>query len=304
MKQKNSLIELYRFLFALNVVKSHSFLPVITPYFSPGRISVEFFFILSGYLFVRTLDRLKDLPLKQSLPKLIVGKLKPLFLPLVIGLACNGVYILITREYMTGIWGYLWYVHAMIVTMIGYLALRRVIRSDKTFFYATVGICIAATLMRFSGIFYTWGYVRGAAAISLGMLLSKLPPIQIRRRGLLWLALLPVFGIIFAIVCYSWGNVEIWGGFRCVEFILDYVLYPALIYLTWNIRFHSKLLNYLGALSFGLYAFQCPADLLRALGVGNRYILFGVIVIATLLEDTGKRLLRRHKYRTCNIIEG
>ena len=92
MKKRNSLIELYRFFFALNVVKNHGFFPEGLNYFSPGRVSVEFFFVLSGYLFLRTLDKLSELPLRESLVKLIVGKLKPLFFPLIIGLLSNIIY--------------------------------------------------------------------------------------------------------------------------------------------------------------------------------------------------------------------
>lgn len=50
MKKRNSLIEFYRFIFAINVVKSHGMFPYNGPYIGPGRISVEFFFILTGFL--------------------------------------------------------------------------------------------------------------------------------------------------------------------------------------------------------------------------------------------------------------
>lgn len=293
MKHRNGLIELYRLFFALNVVKSHSFFPEGIPYFSPGRISVEFFFLLSGYFFVRALDRLQNLPLRQSFPRLIGTKLKPLWIPLAIALPCNLVYLFLTWEYSTGIWGYLWYVHAMLIVFIGYLLIRKWVKRDTVFFYVTLGICITATLMRFSGIFYTWGYIRAAAAISLGMLLTRLPAIGPKRKWAIWLALIPVQLACFAIVCFGWGNAEWWGGFRGVEAILDLVLYPALICLSLSLNVHSRICNYLGGLSFGLYAFQCPADLLRALGVSNRYLLLAVIVGATVLEDTGKRLWRR-----------
>ena len=49
-KKRNSLIEFFRFFFALNVVKNHGYFPYRTRLFSPGRISVEFFFVLSGIL--------------------------------------------------------------------------------------------------------------------------------------------------------------------------------------------------------------------------------------------------------------
>ena len=304
MKKRNSLIELYRFFFALNVVKNHGFFPEGVNYFSPGRVSVEFFFILSGYFFLRTLDKLAELPLRESLPKLIVGKLKPLFFPLIIGVLSNIIYNIITKDYFDGIWGYLWYIEAMMLVFIAYLILRRIIKSDRAFTYLTIGIFILATLMRFSGVFYEWGYVRAAATISLGMLLSKLPKIEIKHKWVVWILLVPVQALCFIIVCFHLGNLDWFGGFRGVEFILDNLLYPVLIYLTFNVSVSSKLLNYLGALSFGLYAFQCPADLLRLLGLDNRYILLLIIVALTVAEDLIKRLIKMRKTNSASIPSG
>lgn len=300
MKKRNSLIELYRLFFALNVVKNHGFFPDGLNYFSPGRVSVEFFFVLSGYLFIRTLNKLQDLPLKESIPKLVIGKLKPLSIPLIIGLISNIAYNIAEKDYFSGIWGYLWYVHAMIVTMIAYVVIRKLIKNDAAFFYTVLGIFVLATLMRFSGVFYSWGYVRAASTISLGMLITKIPKIKLKRQNLLWLVLIPIQAACVAIVCFHLGNVEWWGGFRGVEAILDLILYPALIYFTFQIDVSSKILNYLGALSFGLYAFQCPADLIRLLGVSNRYILLTVIVLAAIIEDAAKRIIKYKSSKSNN----
>ena len=177
MKKRNSLIELYRFIFALNVVKNHGFFPEGFHLFSPGRVSVEFFFILSGFLFVSSLEKYDGLPLKQSLPKLLKDKLKPLFIPLIIGVVSNIVYNIVAKEYFDGIWGYLWYVEVMIVVFVAFLMLKTLVKNEKTFFKITLAIFIITTLMRFSGVFYTWGYVRASASISLGMLLTKIPKI-------------------------------------------------------------------------------------------------------------------------------
>ena len=295
MKKRNSLIELYRFFFALNVVKNHGFFPEGFNYFSPGRVSVEFFFVLSGFLFVGTLEKLSDLPLNKSLPKMIVGKLKPLFFPLIIGVLSNIIYNIVAKEYFDGIWGYLWYIEALMLVFSAYLVLRRVIKSEKVFTYVTLGIFTLATLMRFSGVFYEWGYVRAFATISLGMLLSKLPKIEIERKWIAWVILIPVQAMCFVIVCFHLGNVDWFGGFRGVEFILDNLLYPALIYLTFNVSISSNVLDYLGALSFGLYAFQCPADLFRLLGISNVYILLLIIVTLAVTEDVVKRIVKRKR---------
>ena len=295
MKKRNSLIELYRFFFALNVVKSHGFFPEGFHYFSPGRVSVEFFFVLSGYLFWRTLEKLRDLPLRESLVRLLVGKLRPLLFPLVLGLLSNLIYNIVDGDYFSGVWGYLWYVHAMLIMMIVYVVLRRLIKSDKAFFYTVLGICVAATLMRFSGVFYSWGYVRAAATLSLGMLLTKIPNISDRLHWISYVAVPCLAATCLAIVCFHLGNIEWWGGFMGVELILDTVLYPMLIYFTFQLDVSCPLLDYLGALSFGLYAFQCPADLLRVLGVENRYILLAFIVLATITEDAAKRIRKHQK---------
>lgn len=299
MKKRNSLIELYRFILSLNVVKSHSLFPVSSPYFTPGRVSVEFFFVLSGFFFSRTLDRLEDLPLRESLPKLLYSKVKPLFFPLVIGVLANTVFCFISffrtgSIFEANIWGYLWYVPAMIVSMCIYLGLRRLFKSERSFYLFVLMVFAAATILRFSGLLYSWGYCRAFSTLSLGMLVSRLPKINIKRRGLLWLAVVPLALATFSVVALGLGNLSL-GGFMWMEAILDLILYPALIYFSLQIDFSFPLFNYLGALSFGLYAFQCPADLLREIGVSDVRILFAVILGATLAEDFIKRIYRKIK---------
>lgn len=301
MKKRNSLIELYRFFFALNVVKSHGFFPEGLNLFSPGRVSVEFFFVLSGYLFLRTLEKLEGLPLKNSLPKLIVAKLKPLAFPLIIGLLSNIVYNIVTKEYFSGIWGYLWYVEAMMIVFVAYLILKRIIKNEKTFYCVVLGVFIAATLLRFSGVLYRFGYIRAASTISLGMLLARVPQLNIRRKWIGWVLLAPIAAACFLVVCFHLGNVEWWGGFMGIELILDCVLYPALIYLTFNVKLESRVLNYLGSLSFGLYAFQCPLDLARLFGLGNRWVLLSSIVFLAIAENLVKRILQKRKNKAAPI---
>ena len=300
MKKRNSLIELYRFFFAINVVKNHGFCPWEIPYMSPGRVSVEFFFILSGYLFLSYLERIKDEPLKKGAPRLIYKKMKPLFFPVVIGLCSNLVTNILEKEYFTGLWGYMWYIHAMIITYLVYYVIRHFIKSEKLFTYTVLLIFTVATLMRFSGVFYSWGYVRAASAISLGMLVAKLPKLKTKRKYPIAIATAFSFILSASVVIFNLGDTEILGGFRIVEFLLDTLFYPSLIYFTFRLNISSKVLNYLGALSFGLYAFQCPADMIRVLGVSNRYVLLVIIISLTVAEDGIKRIVRYRSSRAAS----
>jgi len=83
-----------------------------------------------------------------------------------------------------------------------------------------------------------------------------------------------------------------------VEEILDLILYPALIYLSFALPVHNRVMNYLGALSFGLYAFQCVPRALRELGlITNVWVIFGIIVALSLAEDLIKRIYKLRKQR-------
>ena len=107
MKKKNSLIELLRFVFAVNVVKNHGFFHYQGELFGPATISVEFFFVLSGYLFVSTLDKVKDKPLLKGVCSLYKNKILGLGIPLFVGLLFNVFYKVVAYQNdRFGFWGY------------------------------------------------------------------------------------------------------------------------------------------------------------------------------------------------------
>ena len=82
---RNSLIELYRFLFALWIVWYHGYFIIKNQYFDDGYIAVEFYFILSGFHFLKTLDKYKDKALAVGLVQMIWSKIKPLGMAFIIG---------------------------------------------------------------------------------------------------------------------------------------------------------------------------------------------------------------------------
>ena len=276
----------------MNVMIGHGLFPIDMKYFGPDRISVEFFFILSGYLFVASLEKYRDMPLNRALWKMTVSKVKPLFIPLVIGLISNAILNYLTSYNPLKVFRYLWYIPAMIIAFLIFTSLRILIKSDKCFWRVVASIFVVSTLLRFSGseTLFFFDYLRSALAVSLGMLLTRIPKFPNNRKWICWMILIPVAITIFVIVFLRLAKDE-----RFYEALLDIVLYPILIYVTFNIDFHSPILNYIGGLSFGIYAFQCPARLLSETVDISAWIPFALIFVLALTEDTVKRILTYRK---------
>ena len=274
------------------MIIGHGLFPIDIPYFGPDRISVEFFFILSGYLFASSLEKYRKMPLKDAIWKMVTSKIKPLLVPLVIGLASNAILNYITGYNPLKLFRYLWYIPAMIIAFSIFIALRFLIKDDKRFWVTVAAIFVLSVLLRFSGseLLFFFDYLRSVLAISLGMLLTKIPRLSTKNKWINWVVLVPVAIAIFVIVFLRLAKDE-----KFYEALLDVVLYPILIYVTFQIDFNFSIFNYLGGLSFGMYAFQCPARLLSDTIDVNPWIPFVLIFALALIEDTAKRIIKYRK---------
>ena len=290
MQKRNDLIELYRFIFAMNVVKNHGYFPYQGSYFSPGRISVEFFFVLSGWFLVKSVDKYMHLPYWKGLFLFIKNKLMVLGIPLVVGLAFNILYkcVVGVESWLTfSIWVYLWYVHSMFIVFIFYYTIRKFVKSKKWFLIITAVVFVVATVLHAFPEFYSWGNIRAFSAMSLGVLISFLPSIKLKKQWIIWIPLVCVQLLIMKMLLFDFTFIE--------EELLDLVLYPALIYLTFQLQIHNKVFGYLGALSFGLYAYQSVPLFISSLGYYNLWVSFTIIVVLAVLTDLIKRLIKRKR---------
>ena len=95
-KAKNSLIELFRFLFALWVLYYHSFVPYKGEMFGQGYLAVEFFFVLSGFFLMRSIDKYIHRPTKEGLLSFLKHRFKSIAIPFLIG----EVFVLIFQKQM------------------------------------------------------------------------------------------------------------------------------------------------------------------------------------------------------------
>jgi len=289
--KRNGLIELYRFILAINVIKSHGMLPYDGEYFGTGKLSVEFFFILSGYLLMRSIDKYSDKPLLLGTWKFLISKLKPLAIPLIIALPFQMLYEYFEADGSFNMWGYLWYIRVMFEMFIIYYVIRRLLKNERIFVCVVGAVFIVASVLHVFPSFYSWGIIRGASTVSLGMLLSYVPKLQVKRTHLLWLILIPIQAACAYMIVFDCNLL--------FEELLDLVLYPALIYISFLIPVHSPILSYLGSLSFGLYAFQCVPRPFREIGImTNTWLIFILIVALSVAEDLARRIYKHIKFKS------
>ena len=90
---KNGLIELFRFLCSVWVAYFHGFFPVLSDKFNGENISVDFFFMVSGFFFLKSMEKYKERPISEGVISIFWGRTKRFIVPLAIAalsvLCCN-----------------------------------------------------------------------------------------------------------------------------------------------------------------------------------------------------------------------
>lgn len=285
MRKRNSLIELYRFIFAMNVVKNHGFFPYQGKLFGPENISVEFFFILSGWFIRSSFDKYINLPYFKGLFLMLKHKLLALGIPLLISFLFWIPYRFMVESDV--ILGYLWFIHDMFVVFVFYYTLRKFVRNEKIFFGVSALLFIVASIFHAIPEFQSNGWFRAISSMSLGILISYIPSIKLKRQWLLYIPLVFVWAYIIRMLFFDYSFIE--------EEILNLLVFPALIYLTFQLSSHNKVFNYLGAISLGLYAYQHIPRLMRVLEIGNVWIYFIIVVAFAILTDGIMRIIHYKK---------
>ena len=289
MKGRNSLIEIYRFIFAINVLKSHGMFVYSGQYFGNGRLSVEFFFILSGLFLIKSVDKFTGEPFLKGLFRFFVSKYKSIFGPLVIAMGFNVAHSVLSGNTSINFWVFLWYVQKLMIVSVICFTLRYFIKNKKVFFLIICAGCIVTNILHMLPAYYDRGIVRAFASITIGILLSYIPKLKSIQGVLLW----PIV-VILQVACI-YPSV-FWSG-PVYEYIADIVLYPALIYFTLHTEVHSRILNTLGGLSFGIYAFQsiplCLRNIFPLTDVQCFIIVFAVAIVYDLLARMIKRYFTR-----------
>lgn len=287
---RNGLIEMYRFLFALWVVWYHGYFLFKNEYFSHGYIAVEFFFILSGFYILKSIDKLKNETFFSGLGKLLWNRTKSLGLAFVIGLIFVFWYMIIVKE--ISILGFLWYIPLMLLAFVVIYTLTRIIKNKYLFITTLICIVIVSYLLLYIPILQGWGLFRSLGGVSLGVLISLIPQINLnfKKINFNWIITIMLFVLTLYLAYLPKENLN-------SEYLLVLIIMPMLIYFTNTLQINSKILNFLGSISFGLYSYQCVLRVIEFYFIIPQYWYFAILVILVLLDKFIISSYKKHRMK-------
>jgi hypothetical protein len=235
------------------------------------------------------MDKYRELPLLKGLAQMVWDKVKPLGLAFVVGM----VFVIWQRvlEARPVLLGYLWYVPIMLLALGIVYFLRRLVKNDVAFVLSLIAITVACFLTLYLPIARNLGVARGIGAVSAGVLLSLIPKVhlKIKQKSINGTITSLLFGAVLFVAYLPKDNL-------ICEYLLIFFLIPMLIYFTNTLKVNCSFFNFLGSLSFAIYAYQCVVRVIRMISPIPRYWLF-VILIALVVADKLVKLLLTH-YRT------
>lgn len=287
-KTRNGLIEFYRFLFALWVVYYHGFFIFKNEYFSHGYIAVEFFFILSGFYLIKSIDKYKEQNLIKGLSTFCWTRLKSLGLPFIIGSIFAIWFMFIEGE--VSLLGYLWYIPTMFIVFITIFILRKYIKNEKIFILLLCLFVSISYIILYVPILQGFGIFRALGGISIGILFSYIKKIDLKYKNINFnlIITLLIFFIILLLAYLPKPNF-------ISEYFLIFLLMPLLIYFTNTLNINCSFLNFLGSLSFGLYAYQCVLRVIEAYFPLEQYLLFIILISIVLIEKLVMYAIKKYK---------
>lgn len=293
-KRKNSLIEVLRFVMAWSILVFHGFMPFPVKIMDLGvtGVAVDFFLLLGGFLFASSYAGVEHMSIAQGFWSFLAKRLKRLGLPFLISLVF-AIYNTITMRHIAGLVGYLWFIPVEIIAqVILYFLIRGIKRK-----WFLLSILIVFAILGYSyfyalppdytlypqggyNIFFVnlWailGYpLRGIGGVFVGYALTYIPKIK-NKIITTSIALLAFFALLL---------VTFWTYFPYKEFVFIFLAMMA-IYFLMQIKFSFPLLDFFGAISFGLYIFQTLGSTLRLTSSLAPHATLMIIIAVSVLSQ-------------------
>lgn len=287
-KQRHGLLDIYRFFLGFWVMFHHNFffVELRQDIFSTAQLSVDFFFVISGYFLLRSIEKKQAARVHIGVGELLWSRIKPLLFSILFITAFNVVCIaLFIREDVLqktfDIFRYWWYVLYLLIAAAVFYLLFRLIKSRRAFavvlFIIAVGMAVLDYFIEIRGIlvYELTFWTRTFGCIATGMLISYLPSWKYKRVNFS----IPIVIILIPAISYlAYGEKDF---FTCILMI---ILFTALVYFSTNIPFGGRVTDIMGRLSTRMYLYMSFITTLYMLGLTHHRMLF-VIDVALAVMD-------------------
>ena len=300
MKKRNGLLEIYRFMLCFVPLYYHSFFYFERNYeiFTVPELTVDFFFMLSGFFLMNSMRRLKDEKTFAGMVKIMFGRVKPMLFTLCFISAFNLICILIfVRENyfntLFELFKYWWFVLFLTVGIGLIYLVYRGLKNEKLFVGFLILLAIGMACLHYfvvveskfviEVVFFT----RALGCISAGILVSYIPKLKIRRFNYS----IPIVILLVPTLIYLFYNKK--NFFICILMIF---MFGALMYFSSAINVGGRIFDLLGKLSVRIYLYMAMLTMFYILGLTHHRVLF-VIDIALAVMDLTLDTYRT-KYRT------
>ncbi len=303
--QRNSLVELMRFFFAVCVLLGHFVFPTWLGSWDPiCHTPVECFFIISGWFFISSFSKgvakYGQYGPFRSFWRLFKDKFASLFFPIIVP---SFICLQIGSWYgvCNGGMSMLWFMHDLaLVFMIMFLIYyRNVYRKNdiKRFNIILVIICGISTVLRFVTM-PLWDFAlpccRAISTISFAMLFCQIPKFKGKKPLLIFLTIfLLILNILAQIAPIA--NVYLWV--LQIRYAFAYLLFTPFLYFACQVSIRFKPFDYLGKISGPVYYYQGVNYLFLTIAIWsgndifkNIYFLIFMPIVFAIIDDGIRRL--------------
>lgn len=306
---RNSLIEILRFVFAFFILFYHDLFVIEMPIFNNANYFVDFFFLITGFYMLKTIKKYDEKPAHIGAYELLLDRIKKIGLPLLI----SYVAILLDGFFTnrpTLAMRYLWFIHIMLLMYLLLFLIYRLVKRNEKVFNIILGFVVGISFcLRFGSLFvpdikvldtiYTFDEIRGVFMISLGALINLIPKIKFEnRKRQLSISVPIVVGFIFLLLVGLPFSAITLTYKKIVELIADLILFPGIFYFSQYLHFQNKYADFLGSCSIYIYIYQCISLFEKSLGVTSRIVIFFSIMIVTVITVIWKNEIKRKKDKT------
>lgn len=286
-KRRNGLLEIYRFILCFWPMYHHNFFFFTKgDKFSLAELAVDFFFVISGFFLLRSMEKKKDEHILRSAFKLMVDRVRPFAFTLRFIAAFNFICVaLFIREdhfkLLFELFKYWWYVLYLTIAIGIFYLLYRLIKNKKIFGVLLFVVALSMGAFHYCldemGLYiYEFTFVaRTFGCIAFGMLMSYIPNIKVKRFNPSLLVVIALVPTIF----YLAYNEKTY-----VTRLLMLGLFAALVYFTYNVSIGGRFFDLLGKLSTRMYLYMSFVTMFHALGLTNHRILFVIDVTMAIMD--------------------